>query len=883
MHEGLILFDTLGILYRGHYAMIKRPLKGKDGTVTSGLSHLLSEITKALEENPGSTIVAVGDAPGPTFRTALFPDYKANRPETPEDLREQTRLAREIIPLMGIKFIEQEGFEADDLIAGIALSSPLPVLVVSPDKDLLQLVSDRISVLRPGRYGGSSTLVQKGGVKEIMGVPSEQVADLLAIMGDSSDNIPGAKGIGAKGALSLLSRFKSVDDIYSNLQVIDSKSLRKKIEDSEDAVRLSLKLTMLNKPLPENIASMDMSMKEPDRTALLPILERLSLAKIADFAGVDLNDGQNNSETSEYKCRVHTVKALSDLQLPGNGPLSIDTETTSRDPSEAELIGFSVTSITSESWFVNWMDVDSPDEILKFLEKETLRRGYIAQNAKYDARVLTRYGLNLPAPAGDPYLADYLLRPEAREHSLKRLVPLWLRKTMNTFQEVSGGSGNLVNTPMEKIAEYCCIDSSATLALSQKLDLEMEKDSGLNRVYREIELPLSAVLTEMESTGIGLDREALRQEGESISAEIFRLMELAAEQTGKSINLASPSQVASVLFDTIGLNPVRKTSKGARSTGISVLEALRHQHPFVETLIAFRELSKLQNTYVQKLPGYVNHLTGLIHTSFNQAVTATGRLSSSNPNMQNIPIRTERGRAIRRCFIPPVKGHLFVTADYSQIELRLLAHFAGEGVLRRAYREKADIHSRTAEAVFGDSSPDHRRKAKEVNFSIIYGISAYGLSQRLSISRGEASSIISRYYETYPEVREFYERTVSEAEVNGEVRTILGRKRLFEELSGAGGNSRKQMERAAVNSRVQGSAADIIKLAMIKVSDRLKKELPEASLVLQVHDELVLSCPAENAEKAADILRGEMETALELQVPLTVETGTGENWLAAGH
>ncbi len=882
MPEKLILLDTLGILYRGHYAMIKRPLRGRDGTVTSGLSHLLTELVRLIADNPDALIAAVGDAPASTFRSEIYPDYKANRPETPEDLREQTTLARRIIPLMGIPYIEQPGLEADDIIAALAGRSDIPVLVVSPDKDLLQLVSDNVSVLRPGRYGGDSTLVRRGDVKAVMGVPAEKVADLLALMGDSSDNIPGAKGVGARGAAGLLEQFESIDDIYSRLSSVTSESLRRKLKDSEDMVRLSLSLTKLDRPLPVELNT-DLAPAEPDREALLPILERLSLAKVADSLGVRINASSEEIPMKPWECEVHIITDPSGFSLPGSGPVAIDTETTSRDPSSAELIGFSMTSETGEAWYFPCRNSSHRAEMLRLLENTVRTRGFIAQNAKYDAGVLARYGVFLPAPHGDPYLADYLLRPEAGEHSLKKLVPLWLNRTLTTFTEVSRGTGSLENVPQDETALYCCSDSSSTLALSGKLHRELSRDPDLMGVYTGVELPLSAVLTRMEHTGIGLDRHALRQEGDLISREIFRLMETAAEQTGRSVNLASPAQVASVLFDTLGLDPVRKTSKGARSTGITVLEALRGKHPFVETLIEFRELSKLQNTYVQKLPGYVHRETGLIHTSFNQAVTATGRLSSSNPNMQNIPIRTKRGREIRRCFIPPEGGHVFISADYSQIELRLLAHFAGPGVLQQAYREKADIHSRTARAVFGDPSPEHRRKAKEVNFSIVYGISAFGLSQRLSISRGEAAGIISRYYHTYPEVREFYDRTVDAAVETGEIRTILGRRRPFGEIAGAKGNARKQMERAAVNSRVQGSAADIIKLAMIRVSERLERELPGASLVLQVHDELVLTCPGELSESGEMILKNEMEAAMELSVPLTVETGIGENWLAAGH
>ncbi|MCD4706752.1 MAG: DNA polymerase I [Candidatus Sabulitectum sp.] len=884
MAEKLILIDTLSVLYRGHYAMMKGHLRGIDGTVTSGLNFLLKELFSIIDTNPNCLVAAISDAPGPTFRKDLFPEYKANRPPTPEDLRIQTQIARELIPLLGIPFIEKQGLEADDIIAGFAGESSIPVLVFSPDKDLLQLVSNNVSVLRPGKYGNPSTMVTRADVTEIMGVPAEYVADLLAIMGDSSDNIPGARGIGAKGAVKLIQQFGSISDIYCNLSEVKPDSIRKKLIDSREMVELSLKLTKLDIPLTPDLKELDLTRRKPDPEKALPILNRLALSKIADRLGLELSLTGNQSDSPEqFSCIVNIVSDIEHINFPGNGPVCIDTETTSVDPLKAELIGFSVTSIQDESWYVPFADSNKKELVLGSLETLLNSRGYIAQNAKYDSRVLHRYGIRLPVPFDDPYLADYILRPDARSHSLKKIVPIWLGKNMRSFDEVSSGTGSLLGIPVETVAEYCCADSASTLALAKRMSLEFADDTDLERVYREVELPLSSVLASMEIRGIGLDREALRCEGDLISQRIFSLMEQASEQTGRSVNLASPAQVASMLFDTLHLNPVRKTSKGARSTDMTVLTKLRNDHPFVETLIEFRELSKLLNTYVEKLPGYVSPTTGLIHTNYNQAVTATGRLSSSNPNLQNIPIRTSRGREIRKCFIPPVKGHVFVTADYSQIELRLLAHLAGEGVLRRAYRENADIHSRTADALFADTAPEYRRKAKEVNFSIIYGISAFGLAQRLSISRGEAAGIISRYFETYPEVKRFYEEMVSTAVEHSEIRTILGRRRLFTGMKEATGNSRKQMERAAVNSAVQGSAADIIKLAMIKVANRLARELPSAGLVLQVHDELVLTCPEEHKNIAEIILREEMQGALKLEVPLTVETGFGFNWLEAGH
>jgi len=880
--DRLILVDTLAIIYRGHYALMKKPLKGRDGTVTSGLNLLLGELFSLIHANPDSCIAAISDAPGPTFRNELFPAYKANRPPTPDDLKIQTRLAEQLIPMLGIPFIERSGLEADDIIAGLAHKSAVPVLVVSPDKDLLQLVNSNVSVLRVGKYGTQSTLVEQDDVQAIMGVPARFVADLLALMGDSSDNIPGARGIGAKGAVNLIQRYGGIEDIYSDISSVEPESLRRKLIESRDVVELSLRLTRLDRPLPHDLTNLDLKMMKADPKSAIPILDRLSFTKIAGHLGMEL-PASGRKEVEAFSCRANIVFSLKGVAFPGEGPLSLDTETTSLDPLKADLLGFSVTSVPEESWYLPFLASENKHDILSTLETILSKRGFIAQNAKFDARILRRYGVKLPIPSEDPYLADYILRPDAMEHSLKKLVPLWLGKSMKSFDDVSGGSGSLLDVPLKQIAEYCCADSAAALCLSRKLSSELEPDERLNRVYREVELPLSAVLTEMEIRGIGLDRDALRLEGESISKSIFALMEIGSAQAGRSVNLASPVQAGGVLFDTLGLKPVRTTSKGARSTGMTVLSALRNEHPFVETLIEFRELSKLLNTYVEKLPGYISPVSGLLHTSFNQAVTTTGRLSSSNPNLQNIPIRTARGREIRKCFIPPVKGHVLVTADYSQIELRLLAHLAGDGVLRRAYTENADIHSRTAEAVFGDAGPDHRRKAKEINFSIIYGISPFGLAQRLSISRGEASGIISRYYDTYPEVRRFYEETVKSAEEHGEVRTILGRRRPFPGLKNARGNERRQMERTAVNSAVQGSAADIIKLAMIRVENRLQLELPGAGLVLQVHDELVLTCPDGDKFRAEAILKQEMQGAFELEVPLTVETGMGLNWLDAGH
>ncbi len=882
MAEQLILVDTLSLLYRGHYAMLRHPLVGSDGTVTSGLNFLLNELVALTEKYPNSSIVAVSDAPGACFRKNIYPEYKANRPPTPIELREQTQLAREIIPLLGIPFIEKSGLEADDIIAGLSVESDLPVIILSPDKDLLQLVTENVSVLRPGKFGRSSTLVKYGEVAEVMGVPAKYVADFLAIMGDSSDNIPGAKGIGKKGAAQLINQLGSIEDIYARISEVTSKSVRSKLEASKELVLLSYSLTDLSGKLPDDLMGINFDRKAVNQESLKPYVTRLSLNKIAEKFDVPKEENESDF-VEEFTCKVNIVYSMDEIRLPGTGPVCIDTETTSLDPLKAKLIGFSLCSDSTESWYIPFLENKNQKKILTDLSKLLISRGFVAQNAKYDSRVLLNYGIVLPVPAADTYLADYILRPDARSHSLKKIVPLWLNKTMKTYAEVADNEGSLIEVPVEEVAEYCCNDSASTYALNKKMDEKFRTDSSMNYIYKNVELPLSSVLAAMENTGIGLNREVLFKENDAISKRIFELMEIATNQAGEFINFSSPKQVASLLFDKLGLKPVRKTSKGTRSTDINVLLKLRNEHPVIETLIEFRELAKLQNTYVKKLPAYINPDTGLIHTNYNQAGTGTGRLSSNNPNLQNIPIRTARGKKIRKCFIPPIPGHLFITADYSQIELRVLAHLAGDGALRAAYRNEADLHSITSIALFGDSLPENRQKAKQVNFSIIYGISAYGLSSRLSVSMGEASGIISKYFDKYPEVKEFRDKTIQYAAEKGETRTILGRKRIFTGSSGASGNAKKQLERAAVNSVVQGSAADIIKLAMINVKKRLDAELPAAKLVLQVHDELVVSAPIAELDTAKLILKEEMENAFNLEVPLTVETGSGYNWLEAGH
>ena len=890
-----LLIDCNALLYRGHFAMIRSPLRAKDGTNTSGLYYLIRELIDMKDSRLPSVTVAVFDHPSPVFRKELFPAYKANRPSMPEELRTQSAYARELIPALGFPLLEKEGFEADDIIAWLsqeAVSRGDKVEILSPDKDLLQLAVDGVTIIRPGRRDGQETLIGKNDVKGVMGVRADQVADFLALTGDSSDNIPGAKGIGPKTALNLIEKYQSIDGIYGSIKDVLPESVRTKLENSMEMVYLSRKLISLVPAHQMDISLEELSMKHPDEEIASSILSAMGMQSILSRMGItppgDLFGSTGNTASTQW-CSTSVIGSIQDLEelnlgSPPEGFLALDTETTSKRPFQADPVGLSLTTSEKKAVYIPLSGADAipVEKVVPVLKQMLKDRQIVAQNGKYDIHILESMGLRINELRGDPMIADYLLRPEIQSHSLSSLSVTWLNRQMIEYGEVLGNAVSLADVETDKVAEYCGCDSATALQLNRVLRKELEKDEKLLSLYDSLELPLVRVISDMEKRGIGLDTVSLKRLESKFSDTRRELEEEAREIAGFDINLNSPSQVSHTLFDVLGLTPVKKTGKGQFSSSIEVLEKLRGKHGFVETVIQHRELSKLLNTYIKRMPGYVCERDGLIHTSFSQTVTATGRLSSSSPNLQNIPVRTSRGREVRRCFIPGDDNHVLITADYSQIELRILAHMAGPGSLRRAYEEKKDIHSSTAEALFGDASPAHRRKAKEVNFSILYGISSWGLSNRLNVSRGEAAGIITRYLETYPELESFFSRCIEYAEEHEETRTLLGRRRQFKGFRSARGTTRNAMERMVINTTVQGSAADIIKLAMLKVDSRLQ-ETENAGLVLQVHDELVATAPVSSAQEVAGIIRDEMESAYELAVPLIVDTGIGRNWLEAQH
>jgi len=888
-----LFVDSHAMLYRGHYAMMRNPLKAEDGTNTSGLFYLIKKILELRESRNPDVIAAVFDYPAPTFRAEIYPEYKANRPSMPDELRIQSNCARKLIPALGIPLLQREGLEADDIIAWMtqeASANGDEVEILTSDKDLLQLVNDNVTVIRPGSGNRHDTIVKMNDVVTIMGVRADQIVDYLSLMGDSSDNIPGAKGIGSKTALKLLDEYDNLDSIYRSINDISPDSLRLKLEKSRQMVALSRELISLIPARTMNILPEELYMKTPDAELAGPLLRSLGMKSIIDRTGIlppeDLFGGWNG-DSSDSWCASTIIRNLDDLTdyLPNDDVIALDTETTSKRPFQALPVGLSITSSDKGAAYIPLCGPDAldPDEVVRTLDSILMNRPIVAQNGKYDIHILESMGLHISGLSGDPMIADYLLRPEVRSHSLSALSTKWLGRSMISFTDVLGNSSSLADVDTSKVADYCCCDSATALNLSSILREELQKDAELLNIYDTLELPLVKVISDMERRGIGLDIESLAKLESEFSDIIIELEQYAATVAGCKINLNSPSQVSGILFDKLGLSPAGKTGKGANSSSMEVLEKLKGKHEFVDTVIEHRQLSKLLNTYIKKLPGYVCDKDNMIHTSFSQTVTATGRLSSSSPNLQNIPVRTSRGREVRRCFIPGRADHVLITADYSQIELRILAHMAGPGNLRKAFYKNIDIHSSTAEVLFGDASDEHRRKAKEVNFSILYGISSWGLSNRLNVSRGEASGIIKRYLDNYPELESFFQRCIEYAEEHGETRTILGRKREFEGFRTARGSTRNAMERMVINTTVQGTAADIIKIAMLEVDQKLRNEKLNAGLVLQVHDELVLTAAAEDADDIARIVRNEMESAFELEVPLAVDTGWGKNWLEAQH
>ena len=924
--QKLVLLDAYALIFRAYYGLIRSPRinsKGQNTSAAFGFINTLEELLRS--ENPDFVAVAF-DPPGGTFRHEQFPEYKATRDETPEDIRWAVPVIKDFLTAYGIKMVEVPRYEADDVIGTLAhrgAKDGLEVVMVTPDKDYAQLVQPNVSMLRPqsGAKGYERLGVEEVKTKFEVENPL-QVIDLLGLMGDSADNIPGCPGVGAKTAVKLLADFGSIEGLLSHTDELKG-ALKKKVEENVQQIRESKVLATIVTDVPIDVTWDDMQRKTPNKEALVALYEDLEfrtfLRRLTGDAPVaaapsaepdlfsqaivtntnadeetTLDFQENLSTLADHPHQYHLIESEEDAQelcrnLLTFSQVAFDTETTSVDAMQAQLVGMSFAVEGGTAWYVAVSRETEAtqrmvDTFRPFFEHPSIEK--VGQNLKYDLLVLSHYGVEVAGPLFDTMLAHYVVQPEQR-HNMDLLAEKYLHYRTIPIEALIGSGRtqrNMADLEPKEIVDYACEDADVTLRLYPILKEEMEKYE-VTSVFTHIEMPLLPVLARMERNGVRLDTAALEETGRNFTERMQQLETDIYELAGHEFTITSPKQVGAVLFDELQISAkVKKTKTGQYSTSEEVLESLRDKHPIVEKILQHRALKKLLSTYVEALPKLIHPETGHIHTSFNQAVTATGRLSSSNPNLQNIPVRGEDGREIRRAFVPE-EGEVFFSADYSQIELRIMAHLSEDEHMMADFNSGLDIHAATAARIFHKTveevDRDERRKAKTANFGIIYGISAFGLSERMSVSRAEAKELIENYFSTYPKVREYMNESIERAKETGYITTQFGRRRYLADINTGNATVRGYAERNAVNAPIQGTAADIIKLAMIAIDRRLRKEQLKARMILQVHDELNFSVPPTELEQVRQLVVEEMERAFQMRVPLVAECGEGTNWLEA--
>lgn len=876
----MYLLDGPNLAFRAFFAI--RGMSNSHKLPTNALYGFASMLLKLIREEKPDYLGIVWDPKGGSFRQRLDPEYKGTRPDMPESLAEQMPWFRKMAEALEIPFLVVDDFEADDIMGTLAerWGRELDLVLVSSDKDLMQLVDDGVSLLDTMK----DRRVGRAEVFEKFGCAPEFVPDALGIIGDSSDNIPGVRGIGEKGAKKLLSQWKGLEEIYANLDEITPPGIRKKLEEQREQAYASKVLATIRRDVPLKVSLEDLELNWPPPEGpareLFGELEFRSLLK--EFGGE-----MQTVDSSAYEL-VDSLEKIEALlgELKGAEKLSLDTETTGLDAMRARLVGISLCWKPEKAVYIpvghegldslgqpEWEDVRGL--LTPALEDSRL----VGQNLKFDLKVLRRHGVEIREISGDTLIADTLVDPDRRSHRLDDLALIHLGHKMISFKDVLGGRESFAEVGLEEARDYAAEDAHVAYLLDEKLEKRLREEE-LWELYSEVELPLVTVLARMEYEGISVDREALEAFSAELSESLARSEAHCYELAGRSFNIGSVKQLRTILFEELGLPVIRKTKTGP-STNESVLKELAEDHPLPAEILEYRSLLKLKNTYADPLPEMIHPETGRIHTHFSQTTTATGRLSSADPNLQNIPVRTELGRRIRKAFTAP-KGRVLLSADYSQVELRVLAHLCGgEGGFARAFAEGRDVHRQTAAELLGTApeevTKEQRSLAKAVNFGIIYGQSAFGLARTQGISRAEARSYIEAYKERFPEIERFRTETIEFAREHGYVQTILGRRRPVD-LQGGNFAQRSAAERVAVNTPVQGSAADIIKKAMIAVDRRLREEFPGQKMLLQVHDELVLEVDEEKISEISEMLRHEMTTAVELRVPLVVDIGWGANW-----
>lgn len=918
--DKLFLLDAYALIYRSYYALIKTPRINSKGLNTSAIMGFCNTLNEVLtKEKP--THIGVAFDHGLTFRNEAFPEYKAQREQTPEDIQRSVPIIKDILSAYRIPILQVDGYEADDVIGTMAKrmgAQGVETYMLTPDKDYGQLVGEHVYIFRP-RHGGGYETMGLAEVKAKFGVEtSEQVIDMLALMGDTADNYPGCPGVGEVTARKLINQFGSIEELLTHTDRLKGK-LRERIETHVEDIKMSKYLATICTEVPMETKLDDLRIVEPDYEKLSAILQELEFKSFADkilnkseksqkkknqqldifaeFQAESTEDYKNESFES-LKTTAHDYKLVDNQDemhrlcdfFVTKEILSLDTETTSTNAIEAELVGLSFSVEEHKAFYVPIPSEREEAERIVAIFKpiyENERILKVGQNIKYDIEVLRHYGVEVRGRLFDTMIAHYLLQPELR-HNMDYMAEVYLNYKTIHIEELIGPKGkqqaNMRDLSPQEIYEYAAEDADITLRLKNVLEPKL-KEVNAERLFWDIEMPLVNVLADMELTGVRLDTKALQETSLGLGKRLEELEQRIYQQAGHSFNIASPKQVGDVLFDEMKLvEKPRKTKKGQFVTSEEVLQQLRGKAPIVADILDYRGLRKLLSTYIEALPKLVNPRTGHIHTSFNQTITATGRLSSSDPNLQNIPVRDDDGKEIRRCFIPE-EGCLFFSADYSQIELRIMAHLSGDEHMIASFNGGHDIHAATAARIWHkrieEVTADERKKAKQANFGIIYGITTFGLAQRMNISNNEAKSLIDGYFATFPKVHEFMERAKESAREKGYAETLYHRRRYLPDINSQNATVRGFAERNAINAPIQGSEADIIKVAMIRIHDRFRREGIRSKMILQVHDELNFSVLPEEKELVERVVIEEMQGACQLSVPLTADAGWGSNWLEA--
>ena len=925
----LFLIDAYALIYRSYYAFLKNPRINSKGMNTSAIFGFINSLEDVLKrENPTHIAVAF-DPKGPTFRHEAYELYKAQREETPEVIRQSVPIIKDIIEAYNIPILEVPRFEADDVIGTVSKQAEkegFEVYMMTPDKDYGQLVSEHIFMYRP-KFGGDYEVM---GVKEVLNKYSltsvDQVIDLLGLMGDSSDNIPGCPGVGEKTAQKLLEEYGSIENLLENTDKLKG-ALQKRVTENAEQIRFSKFLATIKTDVPIQFDAAKCVREKPNETRLTEIYTELEFrtfinkmtgeekksapapqkvvakgpvqGNLFDLFATEEPSVPKYSTLANLKTTLHVYKTVDTEEemaklgrfLADQDFFAFDTETDGIDPLTAGLVGMSFAVKENEAWYVPVpADKEEATKVVAHFSPALQNRKSqkIGQNIKFDIIVLRKYGVRVAGPLFDTMIAHYLLNPELR-HGMDYLAETYLKYKPVPISQLIGPKGKnqlcMRDVPLAQIAEYAAEDADVTLKLKIFFAPELKK-AGIESLFFDIEMPLIYVLVEMEVTGVKLDTVALKQSSEELTAALNNLEKEIYELAGVKFNINSSKQVGEVLFEHLKIEEkAKKTKTGSYSTSEDILEKMRSKHPVVGKLLEYRGLKKLLSTYIDALPELINPETGKIHTSFNQTVTATGRLSSTNPNLQNIPIRDELGREIRKAFIPYNEDCTFFSADYSQIELRIMAHLSQDEHMIEAFRSGADIHSATAAKIYGipveEVTGDMRRKAKTANFGIIYGISIFGLAERLNIPRAESKELIEGYFKSYPGIRDYMDESIRIAKEKGYVETIFKRKRYLPDINSHNAIVRGYAERNAINAPIQGSAADIIKVAMVRIYNRFEEEGLKSKMILQVHDELNFNVCQDEQEKVRQIVLEEMENAIQLQVPLIADCGEGKNWLEA--